>query len=291
MDFIRFADFIYMRLRRVIGGNNLLTRNRPEGERFWCSERKLHYNDVHFHDYYELELVLEGVAKQSVNASSFELSEGSLLLLSPRDFHSIHTAHGKTVRTYTLGVCPEELTAEIKALLDAEGLPLVLRLDAPRGRRLLDELRSLSTAMSTDSPYRTARVRRKIELILLSVAEYAAQTKAEHPKAEDAHSSDRERDMYLIKQYLDEHYRESISRATLAEHLHYSPSYLSTLFCEVMGVTLSEYLLSVRLSHAYELLERGEGSVAEVIAAVGFRSHGTFYKKFRERYGRSPKER
>ena len=81
---------------------------------------------------------------------------------------------------------------------------------------------------------------------------------------------------------------ESISRSALAERLHYSPSYLSTLFSEVMGVTLSEYLSSLRLERAYELLQSGEGSVAEVIAAVGFRSHGTFYKKFRERYGHAP---
>ena len=273
------------------GEKTVLTRNRPEGERFWCSERKLHYNDVHFHDYYELELVLEGVARQSVNASTFELSTGSVLLLSPRDFHSIHTAHGEVVRTYTLGVCPEELTPEIKELLDVQGLPLVLHLDAPRHYRLLDELRELSTALNTESSYRTQRVRRRIELILLSVAEYAAQTKAEHPEAEDAQMSDRERDIYLVKQYIDEHYRENISRSALAARLHYSPSYLSTLFSEVMGVTLSDYLASVRLFHAYDLLERGEGSVSEVIAAVGFRSHGTFYKKFRERYGRSPKER
>lgn len=45
--------------------------------------------DVHWHDFYELSLVLDGRAGHVVNGEPRTLGPGSALLLSPADVHSI----------------------------------------------------------------------------------------------------------------------------------------------------------------------------------------------------------
>ena len=263
----------------------MLTRNRPEGERFWASERRVHYNDLHFHNYYELELVLEGTARHTVNATALSLAPGMLTLLSPRDFHSMEAPHGETVTYYTLGVCPEELSGGMRAILDTLPLPLLLRPTEAQFERLVGMMRELTDAMHTTHPYRIPVVQRRIELLLLTVAGYAA----ESPSLLTEHAAVPEwaHEMYSVKQYIDEHYAEPIGRAALAASVHYSPSYFSTRFAEVMGVSLSDYLTEVRLTHAFRLLEEGV-TVKDAVKAVGFRSSLVFYRAFAKRYGCSP---
>lgn len=266
----------------------MLTRNRPEGDRFWASERRLHYNDLHFHSYYELELVLDGRAHQRVNASEAELSAGTLTFLSPRDFHSIEAPRGETVTYFTLGVCPEELSDEMRAILTALDLPLVLRLSHAQSERLYAMMKELSLELSSAGPYRIPTVQRRIELILLVVAQYATEAVS---LLEDApRLPEGVREIYSVKQYIDSHYSEPLSRSALAASVHYSPSYFSTRFSEVMGMSFSEYLCSVRLESACTLLREKKHTVKDAMIAVGFRSPTLFYRAFRERYGCSPFE-
>ena len=264
----------------------MLTRNRPEGERFWASERRLHYNDLHFLDYYELELVLDGVAEQSVNTVTTPLSVGTLTLLSPRDFHSIEAPHGETISYFTIGVCPEELSTEVRDTLDALGLPLVLQLGGARCERLISMMRSLAAELSFAGAYRIPMVRRRIELILFMVARYAADTPS--VCAEQRQLPEGVREIYSAKQYIDTHFCEPISRSALAASVHYSQSYFSTRFAEVMGMSLSDYLTEVRLAHAVKLLSEEKMSVKDAISSAGFRSPSLFYRAFCERYGCSP---
>lgn len=47
--------------------------------------------DVHWHDYYELALVVRGEADHEVNGETRTIGPGSAFLLSPADFHAIRS--------------------------------------------------------------------------------------------------------------------------------------------------------------------------------------------------------
>jgi AraC-like DNA-binding protein len=77
---------------------------------------------------------------------------------------------------------------------------------------------------------------------------------------------------------------------SLADAAHMSRSVFARRFHECFDRTPMEYLRDVRLRRAAKLLERGELSVSEVAARVGFRSRSYFSRAFHERFGRSPAE-
>lgn len=60
-------------------------------------------------------------------------------------------------------------------------------------------------------------------------------------------------------------------------------------FREVYGATINQYLTDRRLEQAGVLLRGGEMSVAEVATAVGYNSPGYFTRRFKEKYGISPR--
>lgn len=94
--------------------------------------------------------------------------------------------------------------------------------------------------------------------------------------------------VYRLKEYIDQHFFEDISLDTLAEVAGLSTSYVSTLFGEVMNVSFSEYLTSLRLKKAGELLCSSKKSVKDISGMVGYRNVQYFCTKFKERYGVTP---
>lgn len=69
-----------------------------------------------------------------------------------------------------------------------------------------------------------------------------------------------------------------------------SRRHFSSRFRATMQRTFQEHLTEIRLEHAAGLLRGGGHSVAGVVFACGFGDVSNFYRRFRERYGRAPKE-
>lgn len=67
-----------------------------------------------------------------------------------------------------------------------------------------------------------------------------------------------------------------------------SPFYLSRVFSEHTGMTISRYLRTMRLERAAELLRSGECNVTEAAMTVGYSSLSHFSKAFAEMFGECP---
>jgi signal transduction histidine kinase/AraC-like DNA-binding protein len=88
--------------------------------------------------------------------------------------------------------------------------------------------------------------------------------------------------------YIHEHYRETVSRKDLADHVGVSPEYLSTCFRRETGVTPTAYLERYRIRQARALLESSELNITEVALEVGFCDSSYFGRIFRREVGVSP---
>ncbi len=93
-----------------------------------------------------------------------------------------------------------------------------------------------------------------------------------------------------IRKYICEHYADELSLAALAERYHYNAAYLSDLFKRTTGSTFSEYLQTVRLKHACELLKEPHLKIADVAQLTGFSSQAYFSSVFKGQYGLGPSE-
>ena len=93
-----------------------------------------------------------------------------------------------------------------------------------------------------------------------------------------------------VVSYVTTNYKENITLAKLAEHVHINSTYLSTLFKQEMGIPFTAYLNNIRLARSEELLRTSYRSITEICLSVGFSSPSYFTKVFKKHYGMGPKE-
>jgi AraC-like DNA-binding protein len=90
----------------------------------------------------------------------------------------------------------------------------------------------------------------------------------------------------ILRKYMD----ENLNHAEVANQLRMSPACFSRLFQRALGKTFTRFVTEVRLGHACRLLTESDGSVTQIAYASGFSNLSNFNRRFRERYGRSPRE-
>ena len=240
--------------------------------------------EVHWHDYYELSLVLSGEAEHVVNGESRALVPGSAFLLSPADFHAIRAHGGEPLVCYNTVVDPAVMERQLSAIGSPaiEGFPWQadgLQDAEPDLRRLKAELEEprLGSAQVAEA------------LVACLVVELARRTGVDHRGRLLPRTS--EEDLREAVLYVDRHFREPIALADAAARAHLSPNYFSERFREVTGTSFQLYLQERRLRFARSLLASTSLSVTEVCHAAGFSTLSHFGRAFRRRYGTTPSTR
>lgn len=93
-----------------------------------------------------------------------------------------------------------------------------------------------------------------------------------------------------IQKYVDDNFAYELTLTSLAGMFHLNETYLSGLFKQHVGVTFSEYLTSLRMNKAGELLAQSNLKLTDIAMLVGISSSSYFSTSFRKFYGLSPKE-
>lgn len=91
-------------------------------------------------------------------------------------------------------------------------------------------------------------------------------------------------------QYIDEHYMEKISLDDLAGIAYLSKYYYTRAFDKIVGMTPYEYLNTVRISKAMNLLILTGMSVDEIGWQVGFQGSRNLIRQFKKTMGITPGE-
>jgi AraC family transcriptional regulator len=91
-----------------------------------------------------------------------------------------------------------------------------------------------------------------------------------------------------VTTYIEEHFAEQISLATLAQLVRLSPYYFCRAFKQSFGMPPHRYHGSRRIEHAKILLAKPASSVTEVGLEVGFSETSSFSAAFRKVTGLTP---
>lgn len=92
------------------------------------------------------------------------------------------------------------------------------------------------------------------------------------------------------KQYILEHYAESLSLDDVCSQVGFSASYFSTLFKKETGTTFLEYLGNIRMEEAKKLLRETKMTIETVCEVAGINDYKRFSKNFKRATGISPRE-
>ncbi len=90
--------------------------------------------------------------------------------------------------------------------------------------------------------------------------------------------------------YINAHLSEDISLQDLADMCGISPSYVSRLFRDRLGIGFVEYLNTLRVRRAQKLLEETGQSVEKIGMAVGFNNNRSFIRTFKQYCGLTPSQ-
>ncbi|MGN1116929.1 MAG: helix-turn-helix domain-containing protein, partial [Candidatus Ornithomonoglobus sp.] len=90
-----------------------------------------------------------------------------------------------------------------------------------------------------------------------------------------------------ILSYVDRHYRENITLASIAEHMHLSAMYLSHKFKQETGMTIKTYINLRRITAAKDLISEGRKATS-VYDKCGYSDYSAFYRSFTKYVGMTP---
>jgi two-component system response regulator YesN len=91
-----------------------------------------------------------------------------------------------------------------------------------------------------------------------------------------------------ICDYIRQNYAERLSLELLSERFFLNPSYLSTLFCQKTGRTISAFIRGVRIEKAKQLLTSTNMGIEEIALAVGYADYRHFTHLFKSQLRQTP---
>lgn len=98
------------------------------------------------------------------------------------------------------------------------------------------------------------------------------------------------RPVTLCLDYIYVHIKERITIEDLAAHTDLSPSYLSRLFKEEIGISVSDYIREQKIEKAQHLLKFCDYSLIDIANYLSFSSQSHFIQTFRKLTGITPKK-
>jgi two-component system, response regulator YesN len=90
--------------------------------------------------------------------------------------------------------------------------------------------------------------------------------------------------------YIDDHYMLEIKLEDMAEYVNYSSHYLSKVFKQYKKQSFIDYVTSIRLQKAKELLANPEFTIKEVSYLVGYSDQNYFTRVFKKEESTTPSE-
>lgn len=93
-----------------------------------------------------------------------------------------------------------------------------------------------------------------------------------------------------VKQYIHDHYAESMTLSDLAGLVGMSPVAFSRFFRQRTGRTLSEYIVDIRLGYAARMLVDSAKNISEICYECGFNNLSNFNRTFKAKRHYTPRD-
>ncbi len=232
--------------------------------------------ETHSHNMFELILVHSGVGKLTVGARYFAVDGGDVILLPdgiPHSFEWNTDTRELRVFRFSPGFVSESVRSAIR-----HQAPIASHRELRESTELA--MRRIDRESRSPDIHTPVLVRAIASLLTVLFTRLA-------PQLEGGSEGSSAVELALL--HVNAHFGERISLGEVAALSGVSAAYLSRRFKEELGVGFSDYLSSLRLERAAEMLKSShEMSVTEIAFSTGFNDSNYFSDKFKHRFGISP---
>lgn len=232
---------------------------------------------VHWHNFIEFEIVLDGEADHMVNNKSSVLTKGSAYIMTSCDFHMLSPR--STLSILNLSIMRGIIDPMLENFLEGGVGKFHCTFDDAQ-MAYVSELFRRAQNESGSEPF-SALIKRNLaeELIIALIrASGNFENALEPPLVQKA---------III---VNDRFTNQLTLKDVAGELYVSPNYLGSLFKNKVGVSFCCYVTMIRLRYACGLLETTNKTVKETALESGFGSTEYFLSIFRKFMKCTPSE-
>jgi AraC-like DNA-binding protein/quercetin dioxygenase-like cupin family protein len=250
--------------------------------------------DLHWHEQMEIIYVKKGSGSVTVGSHKYPVEAGTIMPILPGELHAIDGDPGVRMEyeniIFSLSLMDNQVENDwarrnILGPLRKGNLRFQrpIHKGTPFHDEVSDALDAADKACSERSDGYSLLVRSSLFRFFYAI--YTNRSREEtgrHSQYED-----------VIKQvllFVQTHFSEPITVRDAASLIDYSDAHFMRVFRKETGVTFGEYLADYRLRYASYLLREQPDSIGAIASMCGFDNFSYFIRRFRRKYGMSPRE-
>lgn len=249
---------------------------------------------AHWHHELELQIILKGSAEYQVNGVSYLVNCGEAIYIAPNAIHNARQLSPATIG-YNIVLSLHRFRSlmriihcesYVRPMMNQSCTAFLILSDHKAGHRILEILRRMYYTENTGNAYELFLLENSLGIWrnLLSLLPQRSQNEIAPPQIL------REQRMRLMLDYIHQNYAQPISVSEISAAANVSQSECFRYFTEFSNSTPAEYLNEYRLLQASQKLTSSQQSMSDICFSVGFNSTSYFSKRFKQRYGMTPKE-
>lgn len=232
---------------------------------------------LHGHDFYEIDIIIDGCAETVINGKSERAERGTVYFMTPEDFHEYR--QNKELKVWNIQFFGDDVSSPLlRPLADGEKRGFT---PDEKGFALICELYSVMQMSAANDDVAPQILPRLLESLLAVLAGCTS---------EDDEKRRTPPDIQTALVYIQEHFKENPPLASVAALLSLNERYFCTRFKKYTGRTYKDYLRRTKLRYARKLILSTDISMTEISEMCGYVTQSHFNREFKERYGVSPRE-
>lgn len=243
----------------------------------------------HFHDFYEICILLDRTAAHIIEGSLYEIQPYDIVLLRPSLLHKTQYPKGSPPKRLMITFAIPRNTpglendyTELFSIFD-EPIP-IFRFTEERRKEVLAPINDIFTISQQSSALQSVMIHSKFVEFLCAIHRYSA----ENGYVREETGSSMSRRMYAIASYIHGHYQQDLSLDEVSRRFYVSAHHLSRQFNKVTGFTFTEYVQMTRIRNAQQMLLNSSEKITDIAAQCGFTSFSQFNRIFNKQNGMSP---
>jgi AraC-like DNA-binding protein len=266
---------------------------------FQVSSRQ--YNPIsNWHEALELVMPLDGPVRMRMGEQSVELQPGDLLVVDNLKLHNLEDFPGFKARLISIRFMPEFVYGSGSPSCDyaflipfyakREGHPHVLHATDPLAGPVYLALADLIARYFRSSVSPCTQAGCKVSFLQILYQLTRRFQASEVLRSEYLRHRQQAERLARLFEYVREHFAERISVSRAAQLAFMSQAQFMKVFKKVSGMTFIGHVTRVRIMNALRQLRETDLTIAEIAAKCGFSDQSYFDRRFRQAFGKSPRE-